>query len=265
VVSRGEVEVVAGDGTVLSARVTGSGPPMVLVHGTSADKETWGLVEPTFAKRYTVWSYDRRGRGRSGNGTDYDFGVEVDDVRAVVAAAGTDTHLVGHSFGACCALEAAALGCPLASLVLYEAPFHEGRRAEQIQRALDCLDAGDHEAALLVFLPEVVGVSEDEVTMLRGLPEVWARIVAAAPTIGREMTALAKLGWDPTRYGAIDVPTLYITGGLTSSPVYLSRDELLAGVPHASHTVLSEQRHLANGTAPTAFAEAVIKFTTKSH
>jgi len=256
--------VVSGDGTSLAARVTGSGPSLVLVHGSTASKDGWALVEPILAARHTVWSFDRRGRGQSGDADAHSWESEVDDIRAVVAAAGDGTHLVGHSFGAYCALEAARLLDDLASLVIYEPPVHTERSAEPIRRAIDCLRAGEDERALLIFLLEVAGLSDDEVAARRANPEIWRRVVSAVPTCEREMAALASRPWDATRYASIDVPVLHLYGSLTDCPAYISTDEVQQALPHAVHTALEGQRHIGFATDPAGFAAAVLEFTSSS-
>jgi pimeloyl-ACP methyl ester carboxylesterase len=254
-------KVVSVDGISLAARVTGSGPPMVLVHGSTASKDGWALVEPILAERHTVWALDRRGRGQSGDAATHSLALEVEDVRSVVAAAGAGTHLVGHSYGAYCSLEAARLLGDLASLVIYEPPVHIERRAEPVRRAIGLLDAGDDEGALLVFLREVAGLSDDEVAVRRSNPEIWSRVVSAVPTCRREMAALASRPWDATRYASVDVPVLYLYGSSTDCPAYISIEEVEQAIPHAMHTALEGQRHIGFATDPEGFAAAVLEFT----
>src|SRR5262245_50334953 len=99
--------VTSADGTKLAVRRSGQGSPIVLVHGTNGDLDTFALVEGLLAERHSVWVYSRRGRGGSGDGPDYSLQREVDDVLAVVAAAGGNAHLLGHSGGALYCLFAA--------------------------------------------------------------------------------------------------------------------------------------------------------------
>jgi alpha-beta hydrolase superfamily lysophospholipase len=95
-------EVTSADGTTLSARVSGRGSPLVLVHGTTGSKESWALVERGLAGSHTVWSYDRRGRGDSADDpARYALEREVDDLVAVLDDLGEPAHLLGHSFGGC--------------------------------------------------------------------------------------------------------------------------------------------------------------------
>jgi pimeloyl-ACP methyl ester carboxylesterase len=254
------------DGTELSVRVTGAGPPVVLVHGTTGSKDSWVFVEPLLAAKHTVWSYDRRGRGESGDHAEHSLDREVDDVLAVVAKAGDGdrVHLVGHSYGGCCAMEAAARSdYALASLTVYEPPFHAVRAAEPVARALAQLDADDAETALLIFLSEVAGVSDEEISAVRSVEFVWAGMVATAGTLRREGQSLTTRPWNPDRYRTISVPTLLISGELTASPVYLTADDIREAVPQADAVVLPGQRHIALVTDPQTFADAVFQLTAR--
>ena len=176
------VRLAAPDGTTIAVNVVGSGDPIVLVHGTTANKEAWILVEPMLARAHTVWSYDRRGRGASDDTAEYSLEREVDDLLAVIDAAAGEgpVHLVGHSFGACCALEAAARRQELlTSLVVYEPPFHAERAAEAEARAIEALRGGEAERALLIFYREIAAISDDEISLLQSVPAVWEACIAA--------------------------------------------------------------------------------------
>ena len=143
-----DTTVPSADGTELAVRRSGQGSPIVLVHGTNGDLDTFALVEGLLAERHSVWVYSRRGRGGSGDGSDYALGREVEDVLAVLQAAGGNAHLLGHSGGALYCLFAATETASLRSLVLYEPPFKLDRldpsRIDEVQSALD---AGDPDRA----------------------------------------------------------------------------------------------------------------------
>jgi pimeloyl-ACP methyl ester carboxylesterase len=256
-----QVQVVGADGVQLHADVTGTGPPLVLVHGTTGTRESWAAVAPLLAERHTVWAYDRRGRGGSTDATDHSLVAEAEDLLAVLAAAGPGAHLVGHSYGGAVALEAARLGPDLASLVLYEPPGHASRKQEVVRRAQALLAAGEVEEGLRVQLLEAAALSEAELSFLESVPVLWQRIVGTAPTVGREVQALLDQGWVPERYAGLGVPVLLLSGELTGSPVYLSADDLREAVPDARAEVLAGQRHLAFATGPQSFADAVLGFT----
>jgi pimeloyl-ACP methyl ester carboxylesterase len=247
-------------GVELAARVSGEGPALVLVHGTTGSKASWALVEPLLAKHFTVWAYDRRGRGDSKDGETYDLDLEVDDVLAVLEAAGPHPILLGHSFGGYCAMEAALQFADLRSLILYEPAVHVARREDVFLRTRALLDDGELEAALELNLVAGAGVSPKEFAFYRSVPQVWDRFLDAAPTIAREAGGLLERSYDAARYSPLRAPTLLLVGELTDSPVYLSAEDLRRAVPGAEVEVLRGQRHLAFGTDPAGFADAVIRF-----
>src|SRR5687767_1129250 len=98
------------DGTRIAFWRSGSGPPLLLVHGATADHTTtWRFVLQEFERRFTVYAMDRRGRGCSGDSAAYDLQREAEDVVAVIDSIGEPVHLLGHSYGGLCAIEAALL------------------------------------------------------------------------------------------------------------------------------------------------------------
>ena len=108
------------DGTPIAYWRSGEGQPLLLVHGTAADHGRWRPVLPVFEERFTVCAVDRRGRGASSDSDDYAIEREFEDVAAVVDSLGEPANLLGHSYGALCALEAALLSRNVRNLVLYD-------------------------------------------------------------------------------------------------------------------------------------------------
>ena len=187
----GSMETVTSrDGTPIAYERSGEGPPLVLVHGTTSDRSTWDLVLPELGKRFTVYAMDRRGRGESGDGSgsSYDIEREFEDLIALIDSIGEPTDLLGHSYGAICALEGALRSPRVRRLVLYEGTFPVPEGAELYRPgALDSvrsqLEAGDKEGALTTFYRDIIAmISSEEIEMLRSLP-VWQSRVALAPTI----------------------------------------------------------------------------------
>ena len=187
------------DGTPLAYWRSGEGPPLVLVHGTTADQSRWTPVLPAFERRFTVYAIDRRGRGGSGDPDDYAIEREFEDVAAVVDSLGEPVFLLGHSYGALCALEAALLTRNVRKLVLYEPPMDvtdEGINPPGMVGRLEALlEAGDRDEVVATMLREVAGVPPEGVEYMRSLP-AWQARVAAAHTIPRELTA-APVSIDP--------------------------------------------------------------------
>ena len=114
------VTVTSKDGTPVAYWRSGEGPPLVLVHGTTADHSRWAPVLQAFERHFSVCAVDRRGRGGSGDSEEYALEREFEDVAAVVDSLGEPVNLLGHSYGAVCALEAALLTSNVRKLVLYE-------------------------------------------------------------------------------------------------------------------------------------------------
>jgi pimeloyl-ACP methyl ester carboxylesterase len=117
-----EVAVCSPDGTRIACWRSGSGEPLVLVHGTTADHRRWARVLPHLEAHFTVFAVDRRGRGASGDARDYRIEREFEDVVAVVAAIGGPVTLLGHSYGGICAMEAALRTSAVRRLILYRRP-----------------------------------------------------------------------------------------------------------------------------------------------
>ncbi len=257
-----DTTVVAPDGTRLSTRSTGEGSPLVLVHGTTGSKDTWAFVVPHLEAHHSVTVYDRRGRGDSEDGADgYGLEAEIDDLVAVIDSIPFPPHLVAHSFGAVCALEAARR-VDLASITLYEPPVHLRDAGDVVARTRAHLDAGEAGPALETFLP-LAGSPVEEVEFLQSMPMVWDSFVAvAAATLDRELAALMGFEWDPTRYADVTAPALVLGGELTDAPVYASIDELCRALPQARVHTFPGQRHIAMAADPEGFATTVRSFTT---
>src|SRR5438270_11817518 len=114
------LQVKSSDGVTIGVWASGSGAPLLLVHGTTADHTRGHGVAAELGERFTVYAMDRRGRGHSGDADPYRVDAEFDDVAAVVDAIGTDVNVLGHSYGALCALEAARRTSGVTALILYE-------------------------------------------------------------------------------------------------------------------------------------------------
>jgi len=248
----------------------GSGPPVVLVHGTTGDHTTWRVVAPMLAPRFTLFAVDRRGRGASGDGppsirAGYRIEHEYDDLAAAVEAVATETgvpvDVVGHSYGGRCGLGAAERTTNLRRLVVYEgAPAPGGERferAELVAQLEALVEQGQREAALERFMREVVGMDDQAIAAFRADP-VWPARVAAAHTIPRE---LAAAGIDrPERFARVRQPVLLLAGG-DSPAVFRSGAGSLGALLSSSRTVTIEgARHGAHHTHPDRFVDEVAAF-----
>lgn len=207
--------ITSKDGTLIAYWTSGEGPPLVLVHETTADHSRWAPVLPAFESRFTVCAVDRRGRGGSGDSESYSLEREFEDVATVVDSFGEPAILVGHSYGALCALESARLTQNLRKLVLYEPPMNviddRINPPGVIHRLAALLEAGDRDEVVATMLREVARVPPEAVKYMRSLP-AWGPRVAVAHTIPRELRAQEAYWFDPERFGDLEVPTLLLGG-----------------------------------------------------
>jgi pimeloyl-ACP methyl ester carboxylesterase len=250
---------VSPDGTRIAWVRSGSGPPIVLVHGATADHTAWRTSGPLLAVAHAVYAIDRRGQGSSGDTLPYAIAREYEDVAAVVDAValaeGQPVDVVGHSYGGRVSLGAALLTSNLRRLVVYEgAPAPAGRSfqgAEVMGRLEAFAVRDDREGLLEYFLGNVVGMTPAELEAYRRSP-TWPARVAAAETVVREMWAEAAEDAGPERYAAVRIPVLQIIGG-DSQPVFTdgtwALDRRLAngrvvtipGAKHAAHHTHAER------------------------
>jgi pimeloyl-ACP methyl ester carboxylesterase len=255
--------VTSEDGTPIAYWRSGKGPPLVLVHGTSADHSRWKPVLPAFEERFTVYAIDRRGRGASGDSEDYAIEREFEDVAAVVDFLGEPANLLGHSYGAVCALEAALITQNVRKLVLYEGGTKV--TGEQIyppgsiDRLEALLEAGDRDAVISTMFRDLVGMPQEEVEYLRSLP-AWQERVKAAHTVPRELRADEIYLFDPERFGNLGAPTLLLRG--SDSPDFQKAADKAVdeALPNSRIVVMLGQGHAAMDTGTDLFTTEVLRF-----
>lgn len=258
-------KITSKDGTMIAYRRSGTGPPLVLVHGTTADHTRWAPVLPAFEQHFTVYAVDRRGRGGSGDAEPYAIERECEDIVALVNSLEEPVFLLGHSYGALCSLEAARRTSHLRKLVLYEPPIPTGIEiypTEVVTRIQAWLDAGDREEAVRIFLQDIAQVPPHEMEILRSAPN-WPARVAAAHTILREMRGSNEYVFEPARFSAVTTPTLLLLGG--DSPAFFKAgiEAVHAALPDSQVVVMPGQQHTAMNTAPELFTRAVLQFLTQ--
>lgn len=263
-------EIAAPDGTRIAAFRSGTpgGPPLVLVHGASADHTTFRVVGPMLGATFDIIAIDRRGRGASTDTLPYAIEREFEDVAAVaetIAAvhgvAAVD--VFGHSYGGRCALGAALRTPAIRRVISYEgAPTPPGERYGDAALAgeLSALaDAGQDEALLATFMTRVVGMTPDELDRYRADP-VWPRRVAAAPTIARELLVEASDAAGLDTLGGVSQPVLQLLGG-DSAPAFASATHALdARLANGRVVTIPGAKHAAHHTHPDAVVEAVSAF-----
>lgn len=259
--------VTSADGTRIAFWREGSGPPLLLVHGGICDHFAWFFAVPVLARRFTVYTFDRRGRGGSGDTRPYAVEREREDIAALLAAIGEPAHLLGHSAGGILALQVAERVRDLLSLILYEPAFvvdgaRERPAPELMGTMRSLLAAGDREQVVRLAMRESVGASEAEIAALAYGPG-WKRLLAVAPAIPNDWTVWEER-FDARSASAVRTRTLVLVG--SESPLWLRRgaEAVLAALPVARMGVLPGHGHSAMITGPELFARAVIDFAERA-
>jgi pimeloyl-ACP methyl ester carboxylesterase len=246
-------------------------PPLLLVHGATADHTTWRAVAPIFARTRPVYAMDRRGRGASSdgptNGPAYAIKREYEDVAAVAEAlagpAGGRVDVVGHSYGGRAALGASLRTPAIRRLVVYEgAPVPLGmsyRPPGLVDAVRAALDLDDGEAALATFLGGIVGMSDAELDRYRADP-VWPARVAAAHTILREIEAEAGPSASLEALSEVMAPVLLVLGSVSRSPFRIGTEALAARLADARIAMIEGAAHAAHHTHAGEFVAIVEAF-----
>jgi pimeloyl-ACP methyl ester carboxylesterase len=162
--------VTSKDGTRITFDQSGEGPAMILVVGAFNDRATGAPLAGSLERRFTVYNYDRRGRGESGDTAPYAIEREIEDLDALIAQAGGSACVFGYSSGAILALRAAAHGLAISQLALYDPP-PTGARAGQIAPQLtELIDAGRRGDVVELFQTGAVGIPAAVVAQMRNAP-----------------------------------------------------------------------------------------------
>jgi pimeloyl-ACP methyl ester carboxylesterase len=243
-------------GVPLHVRSDGEGEPVLLVHGTIGSSGDWSLLTPQLSADHRVIRYDRRGRGRSGDGERYELHDEVVDLVRVLDWIGEPAHVVAHSFGARLALLAAGQTSGIRSLVLYEPPLEPEGLGDSLRLLIDrAEESGDYDPVARAFLQQIE-VSAEQEALMRSLPSVWSALLDGARTVRREVEQLTATGFDP---GALQVPvpSCVLIGGDTTATVFLSRLGELCSLLGTEPRRIPGQRHLANVFGPELLAHEI--------
>jgi pimeloyl-ACP methyl ester carboxylesterase len=234
----------AADGTRIALDRSGSGPPLVIVLGAFGDRSTSKSLAALLTQSYTVYEYDRRGRGDSGNGTPLSIEGEVQDLAAVLAAAGQPAFVYGHSSGGLLALEAAARGVEIRGLAVYEPPYTgDADPGPEFGHHLDQLVAsGRRDEAAQQWLARM-GTAAAIIESMKRSPD-WARRRALAHTLSQDLR-LANNGRVPIeRLKRIDAPVLLLAGGASPPWAPSTTATLARALPHATEQIVEGQHHL---------------------
>lgn len=258
----------SADGTTIAYEQTGSGPAIIVVSNVAEDHTSVAGLVTALAKDFTVISFDRRGRGASGDPQPYDPAREIDDISALIDVLGGSAALTSGSGGCGIALEAAsALGGKVSGLYLYEPPFIvDGSRppvpADSVEHLEALVAAGKRSEASEYFMTEVVGVPAEYLPMMKEDPS-WAEMAAYAHTYAYELRIWRGLQDGtplPTDRWTIDAPIAVAVGGNSEAFMRTGAEALAAILPNVTVLTLVDQDHGAFWAAPEPVAEQARTF-----
>ena len=243
----------SADGTAIAYTRAGQGPPLILVDGALCSRSFGPMpkLAEQLAPHFTVYTYDRRGRGASGDTKPYSPDREVEDLEALAALAGDPVYLHGTSSGAALALEAAKHIRSIAKLAVYEPPFivddtRTPMPDDWLPRLENLVADGRRGDAVKMFM-RFVGTPAI-FTAVMPLTPVWSKLKAAAPTLPYDITIMHEhqrgRPLTSAEWAAVKVPTLVGAGG--KSPAWMTNGTraLAEALPDTAYRTLPDQNHM---------------------
>jgi pimeloyl-ACP methyl ester carboxylesterase len=253
------------DGTTIAFDEQGDGPALILVDGAMTQRSSGSKPElaSLLAQHFTVYSYDRRGRGDSEDTKPYAVEREIEDIDALIEKAGGSAFLFGHSSGGSLALEATVeLSDGVKKLAIYEAPYNDDPQAQKVwaeylknlRKAL----ASDRRGDAIALFMALVGIPPAEIEGMRRAP-FWNELEAVAPTLAYDHAGI--MGEDATipteRAARVNVPTL-VMNGANGAPFMLETARTLSNtIPGARLRTLEGQAHEVH---PETLAPVLVEF-----
>jgi len=257
-------DLTSRDGTIIGYERSGSGPALILVDGAlcSRDFGPTAKLTPLLASRFTVYRYDRRGRGQSGDTQPYTPEREMEDLGALIERAGGTASLLGLSSGGALALHAAAAGRGVDRVVAYEPPYvaeaaAQGEPAAHEAQLRRLVASGDRGAAVTYFMRDMVGAPAFVPIMMRLMPWIWRKLKAVAHTLPYDAAVMTEFRVPRARFAAIDRPVLVLNGSRTDARLKTAARVLTDTIPGARHAELAGQTHNVN---PAVLAAGIMDF-----
>jgi len=257
--------VTSRDGTRIAYDSRGKGPAVIVVGGALSDRAGGAELAHLLAPHFTVYSYDRRGRGDSTDTKPYSVKREIEDIEALIDSAGGSAYVYGKSSGASLALQAtAALGDKVKKLALYEAPYNDAEGAakewKEFRAKLDALLVADRRADAVSLFLKFVGMPDEALAKLKASP-AWPGLVAMAPTLAYDNAVVGDDRSVPVAIARnVKATTLVMDGEASAAPMPFMRataDKLGKTIPGAQRDVVEGQGHDASSKV---LAPLLLKF-----
>jgi len=257
-------QVMSKDGTTIAFDRSGQGPALILVGGAfqhrAIDPRTAQLAA-LLAQHFTVFHYDRRGRGDSSDTQPYAVEREVEDLDALIKESGGSAFVFGMSSGAVLAIEAAARGLAITKLAFYEPPFNSDdenarQASENYTRQLTALLTEGRRGDAVALAMTTWGAPAEAIAGMRQTP-VWSLFESVAPTLAYDNAIMGDGSVPAERLSSITVPTLVIDGGASPAFMQSAAQTLADAFPNAQRRTLEGQTH---DVAPDALAPVLEEF-----
>ena len=259
-------KIASADRTPIAYERVGDGPPLIIVGGAWNTRRSGTELAERLADDFTVYTYDRRGRGDSGDAQPYSVEREVEDLEAVIAAAGGSAVLFGHSSGGALALETTARSVTVSKLAMYEPPYivdhsRPPLAEDYIAHLEDLVAAGRRREVVSYFMTEAVGMPAEMAQQLANSPmaESMEPVAHTVAYDGRVMLR-GSMNGGPLPSGwrdSVTVPTLVMDGGNSPAWLHSAARALVALLPDVCYRTLEGQDHAAS---PEAIAPQLEEF-----
>jgi pimeloyl-ACP methyl ester carboxylesterase len=258
-------KVTSGDGTEIAFERFGEGEPVIVVAGAMCDRARARGISERLGEDFAVLNYDRRGRGDSGDAPSYAVECEIEDLAALIEAAGGSAMVYAHSSGAALGLQAAAAGLPISRLVAHEAPYHprgedDGGASRQYGEDLKRLLAEGRRGDAVELFMGTTGMPKGMIEGARQDPS-WGAQEALAPTLDYDSEVMGSIANDATLPdGLLDriaAPVLAIYGSISPDRMREAATEIAEGVSDGELVCLDGQHHVVD---PAVLAPVVVDF-----
>lgn len=255
-------EVISKDGTKIVYDKYGKGPALICITGALVYRKMPNVEEgyKKLSLYFTVYTYDRRGHGESGDTKPYSIKKEVEDIEAIIKEAGGSAYLYGHSSGAVIALEAALnLGKKVKKIALHDAPYNvdekSQKESQEFYKKISALLEADRKVDAVEFFLSSIGMPPEMLDGMRQSP-VWPEFKAMAPTILYDETIVGNLV-PIEKAKQITVPALVIYGDKSPPFVATVAESLSKAIPNAKLLILKGQDHFVS---PEVITPILVKF-----
>jgi pimeloyl-ACP methyl ester carboxylesterase len=242
--------IASKDGTSIAYDVAGSGPALILVDGALCSRSFGPMADLSkhLQSNFTVYNYDRRGRGDSGNTLPYAVEREVEDLAALIELAGGSAFVAGLSSGGGLTLQAAAAGLDIPKLAIYEAPYmvdpDHKTPVDKLGDLTRMIAKNDRAGALRYFMVDMVGAPAVSMIFMRAMGKVWKQLLAVAPTLPYDARVMGgDFAPDLERFATISAPALVMRGGKAARWMTMGVESIAKALPHSSYKVLPKQTH----------------------